>query len=108
MVSFRIHVSSTHCSNPWVSLLTMSLPDNARGISAPIGEYSSEDSEFMPLVATFIASLPEGSAFRLSLHSWARPEASQAARALMGPNDTVLYGVRVYIDGRNSAYGLLL
>ena len=52
----------------------------------------------LPTVAAFIASLPQGDPFRVSIHSWeALLPISKAARAVSKPNR--FYEARVVIDG---------
>ncbi|KAI5285940.1 hypothetical protein KEM54_000183, partial [Ascosphaera aggregata] len=40
-----------------------------------------------------------GSAFRCSVHNWTKPKPSRMMEGLMRPEDTVLFEVRVFIDG---------
>lgn len=53
----------------------------------------------LPVLTTFISSLPYNSAFRVSVHSWERPRPSRMMESLMQPEDSVLFEVRVFIDG---------
>lgn len=52
-----------------------------------------------PVLTAFIPSLLQGEAFRISIHSWEKPEPSQAMGSLVGLEDAVLFEARVYIDG---------
>lgn len=63
---------------------------------------------FIPVLTTFVASLRSGEAFRVSVHSWQRPTPSQTLLSYMGPDDTVMFEARVYIDGVFVAYASLL
>ncbi|BDD60493.1 hypothetical protein MPDQ_004694 [Monascus purpureus] len=53
----------------------------------------------LPVLTTFIPSLPQSTAFRVSVHSWEKPRPSRTIESLMQPDDTLLYEVRVFIDG---------
>ncbi|KAI5279113.1 hypothetical protein KEM52_004512 [Ascosphaera acerosa] len=52
-----------------------------------------------PCLTTFIPGLEAGSAFRASVHNWTKPRPSRMTEGLMRPDDTVLFEVRVFIDG---------
>lgn len=58
----------------------------------------------LPVLTTFIPSLPPDSPFQVSIHSWDTPHASIQIETNMGPEDTVLFEARVYIDGVFSAW----
>lgn len=53
----------------------------------------------MPVLTTFVASLVHNSAYRVSVHSWEKPRPSRATETLMGPDDSVMFEARVYVDG---------
>ncbi|KAL1958853.1 hypothetical protein VTO42DRAFT_3690 [Malbranchea cinnamomea] len=53
----------------------------------------------IPVLTTFIPSLARGSPFRVSVHSWERPRPTRLLESMMQPEDTVMYEVRVFIDG---------
>jgi len=53
----------------------------------------------LPVLTTFIPSLPHNTAFRVSVHSWEKPRPSRTMESLMQPDDSVLYEVRIFIDG---------
>lgn len=54
----------------------------------------------VPVLTTFIPSLPKDSPFRVSIHSWEKPRPSRLVESLMRPDDLLLYEARVFIDGR--------
>ena len=56
-----------------------------------------------PVLTTFVGSLKYGEPFRVSCHSWQRPAPSQRLLDSSGPNDTVMFEARVYIDGAQVA-----
>ncbi|KAJ5341875.1 hypothetical protein N7541_010999 [Penicillium brevicompactum] len=53
----------------------------------------------LPVLSTFIPSLPPDSPFQISVHSWETPRPSVQFETNMGPEDTLMFEVRVYIDG---------
>ncbi|KAK2740474.1 hypothetical protein FQN57_006101 [Myotisia sp. PD_48] len=53
----------------------------------------------IPVLTTFVPSLPCNSPFRVSVHSWKRPTPTRVMESLMQPEDSVVYEVRVFIDG---------
>lgn len=53
----------------------------------------------LPVLTTFIPSLPVDSTFQISIHSWETPRPSAKFESNMGPEDTVMFEARVYIDG---------
>jgi hypothetical protein len=53
----------------------------------------------LPIVTSFIGSLLQGEAFRISIHSWERPKPSKALESLMQLDDNVVFEARVYLDG---------
>lgn len=53
----------------------------------------------LPVLTTFIPSLPHNTPFRVSVHSWEKPRPSRMMESLMQPDDSVLYEVRIFIDG---------
>jgi len=55
--------------------------------------------QYIPLVSTFIPSLPEGMTFRISIHSWEMPSTSPLAQQMMAPGDSVVYEARLLVDG---------
>jgi hypothetical protein len=57
----------------------------------------------LPTLTTFIPSQPPDSPFQVSVHSWEIPRPSIQIENNMGPEDTVLFEARVYIDGVFSA-----
>ncbi|KAI9825644.1 MAG: hypothetical protein M1832_000988 [Thelocarpon impressellum] len=60
----------------------------------------------LPTVVGFVASLPEGSPFRISIHSWEAPEWTDATVNLLTVDDKVAYEARIIVDGRVLAYTL--
>ncbi|OJJ48089.1 hypothetical protein ASPZODRAFT_14243 [Penicilliopsis zonata CBS 506.65] len=53
----------------------------------------------LPVLTTFIPSLPHNTPFRVSIHSWEKPRPSRVMESLMQPDDSVFYETRVFIDG---------
>ncbi|KAL4954922.1 hypothetical protein BDW69DRAFT_162195 [Aspergillus filifer] len=53
----------------------------------------------LPVLTTFIPSLPSNSAFRVSIHSWEQPHASRLMESLLQPDDTSMFEVRIFVDG---------
>lgn len=53
----------------------------------------------VPIVACFIANLPDGSPFRVSLHSWERPSPSQSLQNPLQHGKSLCFEARVFIDG---------
>ncbi|OAQ87697.1 NADH dehydrogenase (ubiquinone)-like protein [Purpureocillium lilacinum] len=54
----------------------------------------------LPTVCCFIPSLPAGSNFQVSIHSWSTPVVSQFTRAYSEFSEAVKFEARLYIDGR--------
>ncbi|ETN46139.1 uncharacterized protein HMPREF1541_00323 [Cyphellophora europaea CBS 101466] len=52
-----------------------------------------------PILTCFIASLPVGSSFRVSIHSWARPSASSILKSRKAQDEPIAFQARLYIDG---------
>ncbi|KAL4917083.1 hypothetical protein BDW62DRAFT_89777 [Aspergillus aurantiobrunneus] len=53
----------------------------------------------LPVLTTFIPSLPANSPFRVSIHSWEQPHASRLMESLLQPDDASLFEVRIFVDG---------
>ena len=53
----------------------------------------------MPVLTTFIPSLPKDSPFRVSIHSWEKPRPSRFIERMMQPDDVLLFEARVFLDG---------
>jgi len=53
----------------------------------------------LPVLGSYIPSLPEGAPFRASIHNWDQPVPSRLMDSLMQPDDALLYHAQVYIDG---------
>ncbi|KAL4784508.1 hypothetical protein BJX76DRAFT_347750 [Aspergillus varians] len=53
----------------------------------------------LPVLTTFIPSLPVNSPFRVSIHSWEQPHASRLMESLLQPDDASLFEVRIFVDG---------
>ncbi|CAG8074139.1 unnamed protein product [Penicillium salamii] len=74
----------------------------------PHGYQGSVMFNQLPVLTTFIPSLPVDSTFQISIHSWETPRPSAKFESNMGPEDTVMFEARVYIDGifsSGSLYG---
>ncbi|OQE35179.1 hypothetical protein PENCOP_c014G01058 [Penicillium coprophilum] len=62
----------------------------------------------LPVLTTFIPSLPKGNPFHLSVHSWEKPRPSVQIESNMEPEDVLLFEVQLFIDGvvvAGSIYG---
>ncbi|KAI9372031.1 hypothetical protein BJX61DRAFT_553270 [Aspergillus egyptiacus] len=53
----------------------------------------------LPVLTTFVPSLPQNSAFRVSIHSWEQPHTSPFMENLLQPDDISLFEVRIFVDG---------
>ncbi|PKX90298.1 uncharacterized protein P174DRAFT_515425 [Aspergillus novofumigatus IBT 16806] len=53
----------------------------------------------LPVLTTFIPSLPQNTPFRVSVHSWDKPRPSLLMESLMQPDDALLFEIRIFIDG---------
>ncbi|EFR02892.1 hypothetical protein MGYG_05893 [Nannizzia gypsea CBS 118893] len=53
----------------------------------------------LPVLTCFLPSLPRDAAFRVSIHSWTRPRPTRVMEGLMQPEDSVMFEVRIFIDG---------
>ncbi|KAF7167431.1 hypothetical protein CNMCM5623_000791 [Aspergillus felis] len=53
----------------------------------------------LPVLTTFIPSLPQNTSFRVSVHSWDKPRPSLLMESLMQPDDALLFEIRIFIDG---------
>ncbi|KAE8548509.1 hypothetical protein EYB25_008887 [Talaromyces marneffei] len=60
--------------------------------------YSQRSLGQLPILTSFIQSLPAQSPFRISIHSWEKPQPSRILESLMHPEDCVLFEVRIYTD----------
>ncbi|KAH7027257.1 uncharacterized protein B0I36DRAFT_432572 [Microdochium trichocladiopsis] len=91
-----------------------------RGSKTPVREFKTAchvvpDSESayahgstgLPTLTCFIPSLPPGTAFSVSLHSWASPEISRFTKSFSEHPDSATFEARVLIDGRLVAYEFL-
>lgn len=61
----------------------------------------------LPTVSCFIPSLPAGTPFQVSIHSWSGPTVSQFTRSYSKYSDAVKFEARLFLDGRLVAYALL-
>lgn len=53
----------------------------------------------LPVLTTFVPSLPHNALFRVSVHSWETPRPSRLMESLMQPDDALLFEIRVFVDG---------
>ncbi|KAJ5893023.1 hypothetical protein N7504_009714 [Penicillium tannophilum] len=60
----------------------------------------------VPVLTTFIPSMPKDSCFRVSIHSWDKPRPSRFMEKLMEPEDVLMFEGRVFIDGQLVAGGI--
>lgn len=59
---------------------------------------------YTPILTTFVPSMSRNSPFRISIHSWKKPNPTRMMESLMQPDDAVMFEMRVLIDGRFIAY----
>ncbi|KAH7150253.1 hypothetical protein B0J13DRAFT_673958 [Dactylonectria estremocensis] len=84
-----------------------------RGCEVPLKEFKVactvvHDHEFshthgsfgIPTLCCWVPSLPAGTPFQISIHSWAVPTISQFAKTYSGYPDSVKFEARLFIDGR--------
>ncbi|QSS61994.1 hypothetical protein I7I51_04171 [Histoplasma capsulatum] len=55
---------------------------------------------YTPILTTFVPSMSRSSPFRISIHSWKKPNPTRMMESLMQPDDAVMFEMRVLIDGR--------
>ncbi|KAJ5389234.1 uncharacterized protein N7496_000302 [Penicillium cataractarum] len=60
----------------------------------------------IPILTSFIPTMPRDSRFRVSIHSWEHPRPSRLIESLMQPDDVLLYEARVFVDGNCVAAGV--
>ena len=53
----------------------------------------------VPVVTSFIASQEPGTQFRVSVHSWSKPEAGAVLKAKVVEGNLAAWEVRVFVDG---------
>ncbi|KAG6004399.1 hypothetical protein E4U21_001119 [Claviceps maximensis] len=70
----------------------------ARQLSSPFG---------LPTLCCFVPSLPHGSPFQVSIHSWTAPIVSQFAQSFSQYPENVKFEARLFIDGRLVASTIL-
>ncbi|TLS21117.1 uncharacterized protein PpBr36_10484 [Pyricularia pennisetigena] len=54
----------------------------------------------LPVMTCFVPSLPTGTPFHVSIHSWRTPEISQYTKNFSKHTELVQFEARIYIDGR--------
>ncbi|KKZ66105.1 hypothetical protein EMCG_08131 [[Emmonsia] crescens] len=54
---------------------------------------------YTPILTTFVPSMSRNSPFRVSVHSWKKPTPTRTMETLMQPDDSVVFEMRVFIDG---------
>ncbi|KAF9883115.1 hypothetical protein FE257_004094 [Aspergillus nanangensis] len=57
----------------------------------------------LPVLTTFIPSIRLNTPFRVSVHCWDKPRPSRLMNSLLQPDDSMLFEVRIVIDGRTVA-----
>ncbi|KAG6008129.1 hypothetical protein E4U43_000212 [Claviceps pusilla] len=70
----------------------------SRQLSSPFG---------LPTLCCFVPSLPHGSPFQVSIHSWTAPVVSQFAQSYSQYPENVRFEARLFIDGRLMASTIL-
>ncbi|RDA91100.1 hypothetical protein CP533_6698 [Ophiocordyceps camponoti-saundersi (nom. inval.)] len=63
-------------------------------------EFSHTHGSGLPTVCCFVPSLAAGSPFRVSIHSWSQPTASQYTKSYTKFPEKVKFEARLFIDGR--------
>lgn len=63
-------------------------------ITSPHGSFG------LPTVCCFIPSLPAGTPFQVSIHSWSSPTVSQFTKCYSKYGDDANFEARVFIDGQ--------
>jgi hypothetical protein len=99
----------------WDILLFPTTPDGLNKI--PLKEFRVSchmlpDTEFshtyachgLPTMTCFVPSLPHGTPFHISVHSWRKPEVSAYTRSYSKHLELVKLEARVFVDGRLVAY----
>ncbi|OJD10742.1 hypothetical protein AJ78_08329 [Emergomyces pasteurianus Ep9510] len=54
---------------------------------------------YTPILTTFVPSMPPNSPFRVSIHSWKGAAPTRMMESLMQPGDSVVFEMRLFIDG---------
>ncbi|OAX80777.1 hypothetical protein ACJ72_04885 [Emergomyces africanus] len=54
---------------------------------------------YTPILTTFVPSLSHNSPFKVSIHSWKKAAPTRMMESLMQPGDSVVFEMRVFIDG---------
>ena len=65
---------------------------------------TEHDIGLLPVLTTFVTSMSAGDPFRISIHSWRRPVASDRLKNAIPEEDSIMFEARVYIDGTQVAY----
>lgn len=52
-----------------------------------------------PILTCFVSSLPAGTSFRISIHSWDQPTPSTILKSRKAEDEPVAFQTRVYVDG---------
>ncbi|KAJ5731000.1 uncharacterized protein N7483_005508 [Penicillium malachiteum] len=60
----------------------------------------------VPVLTSFVPSMPKDSPFRVSIHSWEKPHPSRFIEKMMQPDDVLVFEARVLIDGHPVAGGV--
>jgi hypothetical protein len=58
-----------------------------------------ESTTKTPMLTCFVSSLPSGTSFRVSIHSWAKTSPSALLKSRKGIDEPIAFQIRVYIDG---------
>ncbi|KAJ5935719.1 hypothetical protein N7466_005266 [Penicillium verhagenii] len=54
----------------------------------------------VPVLTSFIPSMPKDSGFRVSVHSWEKPRPSRFMEKLMQAGDVLVFEARIFVDGQ--------
>ncbi|KAJ5929740.1 hypothetical protein N7454_006690 [Penicillium verhagenii] len=78
--------------SPYLHLSAAMSPPSYYPIQGNIGQ--------VPVLTTFIPSMPKDSGFRVSIHSWDKPRPSRFMEKLMQAGDVLVFEARIFVDGQ--------
>ncbi|KAJ5273901.1 hypothetical protein N7478_009026 [Penicillium angulare] len=84
--------------SPYLQLPAVVSPAQYYPIQGNVGQ--------VPVLTTFVPSMTKDSPFRVSIHSWDKPQPSRFIERLMLPEDMLMFEARVFIDGVLVAGGI--
>ncbi|PGH02338.1 hypothetical protein AJ79_07678 [Helicocarpus griseus UAMH5409] len=63
------------------------------------GNYAHGNFGYTPILTAFVPSMARNTPFRVSVHSWHKPTPTRMMENLMQPEDSVVFEIRIFIDG---------